>query len=170
MKLSILIPTVPSRKSSLRAVLEKLESQPDDGVHIITLYDNKRWTVGAKRNKLLHLADSEYVCFIDDDDEVSKEYVGAIIEATESKPDLITFNVRYTSDKGEDYICKYGEGQRPAHVHVWRNENLTDFPETNVGEDTRWVKNNLSNVTNVVHIEKTLYHYKFNSKNTETQK
>lgn len=170
MRLSILIPTIPNRKSSLFSVLEKLEAQLTSEVHIITLYDNKQWSVGNKRNKLLHLADSEYVCFVDDDDEISKEYIGEILKATESKPDLITFNVRYTNDKDEDYICEYGEGQRPAHVHVWRNENLTDFPDTSTGEDTRWVKDNLSKVTSTIHIDKTLYHYKFNSKTTKTQK
>ncbi len=170
MRLSILIPTVPSRKAKLAKLLDKLEKQVTDEVQIICLYDNKRWSLGAKRNKLIHLADSKYICFVDDDDDVTDDYVDKILLATEQDPDLITFNVRYTSDSGEDYLCSYSNGERPAHIHVWRKENIKDFPDKSAGEDTRWVKDNLQNITSVYTIDKVLYHYKFNSIETETQK
>jgi GT2 family glycosyltransferase len=169
MTLSILIATVPRRKQLLAGLLTKLETQANDEVQIIALYDNRHWTVGTKRNKLLSMVDSTYFSFVDDDDDVSDDYIEEVLAATKSRPDLITFNVRYTNDKGEDYISRYDEGQRPAHVHVWKSGVLNDFPERNAGEDIRWVKDNLSKVTERVHIDKTLYHYKFNSKTTEAQ-
>lgn len=169
MKLSILIPTVPSRKFILPKLLEKLEKQATDLVQIVSLYDNKRWSVGLKRNHLLKLALGQYITYIDDDDDISDDYIESILQAMETSPDLITFDVRYTSDKGDDYICEYGAGQRPAHVHVWKYQSFTKFPERDVGEDIRWVKDNLNKVTSTVHIDKVLYHYKFNSLTTETQ-
>ena len=78
-KLSILIPSVPSRKTQMIELLDSLENQllslgRSNDVEILVFYDNKLRTVGAKRNDLLYLAKGEYLAFIDDDDNVSDSY------------------------------------------------------------------------------------------------
>jgi hypothetical protein len=59
MKLSILIPSVPSRrKFFLDRLLDDLEKQIGDrnDVEILVLYDNKKRSLGQKRSDLLNLA------------------------------------------------------------------------------------------------------------------
>lgn len=176
MILSILIPTVPSRKAKVAKLLSTLEalSELHEGVEILCLYDNKKMTVGEKRNALLKIARGRYFAFIDDDDDVNYSYFSKITEAISEHPsDLITFNVGYYSDLEPHYICDYADGTRlPAHVHVWNREKFGGklFPERNAGEDVRWIKNIMSKVDSVYHIPQTLYSYVFNSKLTETQK
>lgn len=170
MKLSILIPTVPSRKQSYTELIGMLEAQATDDVQIIGLYDNKHWSVGTKRNKLLDMAEGEYITYIDDDDVVYDDYIKDILEAMKGEPDLITFDVFYTSDRGHDFVCEYKDGQRPAHVHVWKRQNFKPFVEINTGEDVGWVKDNLENVKVTHHICKVLYHYRFSYDRTEAQR
>jgi glycosyltransferase involved in cell wall biosynthesis len=49
--------------------------------HLI-LMDNKRRTVGEKRDALLRAAKGNYVAFVDDDDFISPDYVSLILEKT----------------------------------------------------------------------------------------
>lgn len=82
---SILISMIPERYHTAQGLLYSLlEGQsvarmPD--VELLWLGDNKRRTVGAKRNALLDMARGEYVCFIDDDDEVAADYVRRLRDA-----------------------------------------------------------------------------------------
>ena len=66
LKLSILIPSVPSRrKTFLQRILDQLESQINtNDIEIVVLYDNKKRTVGEKRNDLLNLARGQFLTFI----------------------------------------------------------------------------------------------------------
>lgn len=103
---SILIASVPERyHSAHKLLLSLLEHQsvariPD--VELLYLLDNRRRSIGAKRNALLDSAHGEYVSFIDDDDEVAGDYVQKIrfaISATrksEAPADVICFPQRAT--------------------------------------------------------------------------
>ncbi|MHC4094398.1 MAG: glycosyltransferase, partial [Planctomycetota bacterium] len=103
---SILISAIPERYHSAQPLLYSLlESQgvarrPD--IELLTLMDNRRRSVGDKRNALLDLAVGEYVSFIDDDDLVAPIYVDkvyrAIVKARKQEPpvDVICFPQRAT--------------------------------------------------------------------------
>ena len=72
-KLSILILSIPSRIKQLETLLEKLENQfDDDRVEILVMLDNKSFHIYEKRNELLDMARGEYLCFLDDDDNVAE--------------------------------------------------------------------------------------------------
>jgi glycosyltransferase involved in cell wall biosynthesis len=86
--LSILICTLPERKNKLRRLLDKLLPQIDERVGIVQ-NDLQTITIGEKRNYLINESSGEYVCFIDDDDLVSNDYVSKIIAALSSKPDCV---------------------------------------------------------------------------------
>ena len=79
---SILIAAIPERYHSTHGLLlSLLEYQsvariPD--IELLYLMDNKRRSVGEKRNDLLAAARGEYISFIDDDDEVAPDYVQRI--------------------------------------------------------------------------------------------
>ena len=82
---SILIAAIPERYHvAHKLLLSLLEHQavarmPD--VELLYLLDNRRRSVGSKRNALLDAARGEYVAFIDDDDEVAPDYVQKIYKA-----------------------------------------------------------------------------------------
>lgn len=79
---SILIAGIPERYHSAHGLLHSLlEAQSVarmQDVELLYLLDNKRRSVGAKRNDLLDAANGEYLCFIDDDDAVATDYVQKI--------------------------------------------------------------------------------------------
>lgn len=80
--LSILTPAVPSRMGQVQKLCEHLQKQIGDmPVEHLTLIDNKRRTVGEKRDALLRAARGQYVAFVDDDDWVADRYVAAILGA-----------------------------------------------------------------------------------------
>ncbi len=90
-KLSILIPTVPRRKESLDRLLSVLYSQLKDEVELIVMLDNKKRTLGYKRREMMTLAQGEYVVFIDDDDDITTDYVSTLLRATNSGADVINY-------------------------------------------------------------------------------
>jgi glycosyltransferase involved in cell wall biosynthesis len=79
---SILIAAIPERFHTAQGLLfSLLESQSVarmQDVELLYLMDNRRRSVGAKRNDLLQMARGEYLSFIDDDDEVATDYVQKI--------------------------------------------------------------------------------------------
>ena len=77
--LSILISAIPSRWEMARKLFEGLTRVADQRVEVLLLFDNKRRSVGEKRQALLDIARGEYVTFIDDDDLVAPGYVSEIL-------------------------------------------------------------------------------------------
>ncbi len=101
---SILICAIPERFHTAQGLLHSLlETQsvarrPD--VELLYLMDNRRRTVGAKRNDLLQMAKGQYISFIDDDDEVATDYVDRVLgmitkgRKLDQPPDVICFPQR----------------------------------------------------------------------------
>ena len=101
---SILIAAIPERYHSVQGLLHSLlETQsvarrPD--VELLYLMDNRRRTVGTKRNDLLGMAQGAYISFIDDDDEVATDYVDRVLgmitkgRRMDEPPDVICFPQR----------------------------------------------------------------------------
>lgn len=82
---SILIAAVPERYHTVQPLLYSLLETQAVGrmsdIELLYLLDNKRRTVGAKRNALLDVARGEWISFIDDDDMVSDAYVRRVHDA-----------------------------------------------------------------------------------------
>ena len=81
---SILICGIPERFSTsahalLHDLLEKQKVAYRPDVELIYKLDNKRRSVGAKRNGLLRDALGDYICFVDDDDSVAPDYVQKVV-------------------------------------------------------------------------------------------
>ena len=53
-----------------------LAEQLTSEVEVLTELDDGTRSIGEKRNALVESAGGEYVCFVDDDDMVSSDYVG----------------------------------------------------------------------------------------------
>jgi glycosyltransferase involved in cell wall biosynthesis len=100
-KLSILILALEERKDTyLKRLLSILEPQKTNEVEILINMDNRQKPIGMKRNELLQQASGLYICFCDDDDRVSPDYVSKILEAiNKSYPDSIGIHLIMTTDK-----------------------------------------------------------------------
>jgi glycosyltransferase involved in cell wall biosynthesis len=195
--LSILTPAVPSRLEQVGQLIKKLEYQIwrfGDGAKIqypvehLVLLDNKKRTVGEKRDALLVAARGRYVAFVDDDDDISGDYVESLLLAAQSNPDVITFqqeaivNAKHAIVEfklgnpndpfyGEPKHCTIPLIRRNAwHVCAWRRTLaiLSHFPASNYGEDWAFAAP-LCAMPNLreVHIDKVLHYYRHSSETTE---
>lgn len=188
-KLSILIATVPSRiRTFYPNLLDSINSQIRDrnDIEVIGFYDNKKRTVGSKRNELLKLAQGQFLTFIDDDDRIANDYIKSIMEYIEKNPnaDCIVFDCITTIDGDKDnptyskYSINYdythnGDQWRgkPAHTMVWKSSIAKKhiYVDQNYGEDIDWVKRACQDIKNEIRIDKVLYYYDFNNATTETR-
>lgn len=190
--LSVLTPAVPSRWRQIQDLSANLLKQIGDGPaeHLI-LVDNKRRTVGEKRDALLRAAKGRYVAFVDDDDDVAPCYVARILEAAKTDPDVITFD-QHSNVEGLIAVINFRLGNpnepfrgiRPTgdgaplptvkrgawHVCAWRRSIAiqSSFPRSNYGEDLAfcaplWTIPCLREV----HIGEILHAYRHSSKTTE---
>jgi len=182
--LSILIPTIPGRSSKLAALLSCLDPQvaARDDVELLVFRDNRRMTIGEKRNKLVQLAQGEYVAFVDDDDMVKSDYVEVICsELTQNEPDVLCFVVTVRGYGTHDKPCRYhpsfehvtlrNEYQRkPNHLMVWKKQHAVSvpFPTINHGEDTEWASKMAAKAVHVSVISRALYVYQFDSNDNST--
>lgn len=103
--LSILICSLGSRHDLLQRLLAGLQPQLDaagNKVELIVDIDDGAVSIGAKRQRMLERATGRYVCFIDDDDLVSDQYIVKILAAVAAVPDAdcVGFKVAcYTDEK-----------------------------------------------------------------------
>ena len=186
-KLSILVPTVPNRvgKSFLN-LIEELQKQVGSlkNVEILGLYDNKRRTLGEKRQTMVQMSIGDYVVFIDDDDRIAPTYVSDILDALRKNPnaDCVVFESICTLN-GKKVHCKYGVEYeytynytdewrgKPAHTMVYSSKiaKRHNYASLKYGEDVDWVKRACKDVKNQVRIDKVLYYYDYEKSTSETR-
>jgi len=171
-KLSILICTIAGREASLSRLLKILEGQTNEQIEILIEKDKRRLTVGAKRNILLKRAQGQYVCFIDDDDTVSEDYVSQILEALKTNPDVVGIKGRITRRKETNLFIHSMQYKTwfkrrdiyyrcPNHLNpVKRTLALRiGFPNKNTGEDMDYSQRLLPLLKREFRIEKIIYFY-----------
>lgn len=185
MLLSVLVPTIRVRLIEALPLLDELERQARGlPVEVLALFDNKINSVGAKRNKLISSAIGRYLSFVDDDDWIDPYYIRAILERVDEDPapEVIVFDHDVAVDGGAPKRCRYGVDLKhmetlelylgaPAHTHAWAEwiPRKHKFPDINVGEDRKWAQIACREVVKQSHIERVLYHYRFNSAKSETR-
>jgi hypothetical protein len=175
--LSILICSMPSRRAQLDRLIAELRRQTAKQAWAPRAYRTKdgcavavsstRWftpiveicvdigdgTVGIKRQRLLERARGAYVCFVDDDDGVTYNYVERVLRACTQDKDCCSLVGVMTTD-GErperfehslkhnhwETISRQGETvhvRPPNHLNVVRRELAlrVGFVDASVGED-----------------------------------
>lgn len=186
-KLSILIPTLPKRKAFLDDLLFNLHEQigshkQREQIEILISADENE-SIGAKRNLLLSIAEGEYTCFIDDDDEIDKDYIKTIMHGISKSPDCISLRGILSIDGKIDgtfehsikynayrtvYVNQIKYERYPNHLNTIKASIAKQFKfkEINHGEDTDWAtqiyKSKL--LKNEYYTDKILYYYKYRSK------
>jgi glycosyltransferase involved in cell wall biosynthesis len=183
MKLSILICTIPSRTSQLNTLLKVLLKTLYPDVEVLYLGDNKKRTVGAKRNDLLKLAKGDYIVFVDDDDKIVEDYVYCLLKGIESDADIICFDVECSVNgspfKKVIYDAKFPRDSNlpdryermPNHLMCVKREIALNamFPDKSFGEDQEYARRIKRQIKTQARINKTLYFYVFSNKTSETQ-
>jgi glycosyltransferase involved in cell wall biosynthesis len=184
MKLSILTPSIPSRADRLARLSASIANQIGDlPVEHLVFIDNKRRTIGEKRDNLLRLANGEFIAFVDDDDAIRPGYVEELLKAIEGGPDVITFeqdayfdgvrhHVRFGHGMQNDELNREATTQRAAwHVCAWRRTVAlrSRFPWIQYGEDWAFcVPLNKMDLVEV-HIPKVLHEYHYRTDVTEAK-
>jgi len=195
--LSILILSIPRRIDKMKLLYEKLCSQIGNAeVEVLTLLDNKKRLIGEKRNNLLNIANGEYLTYIDDDDDVSNDYIKSILNGIEQGKlaytggaDVITINERATINGGSPFIVSTGIENKiepvrcvkgvyldikrpPWHWCVWRSSIAKSevFPVSSWGEDRKWCEKLWPKIKSQFKIEKVLRYYTYDKNISEAPK
>ena len=174
---TIMILSIPSRiEKYLIPLYDKLLKQSElyKEVEILCLVDNKIMTIGEKRQALLNSARGKWVGFMDDDDDVSDDYVASLVEAMKKHPEAdvitfdqhcivngLTFTVNFSmKNPNERYIRGMTKVLRPPfHICYWRSEiaKQAKFEDSSYGEDYAWCLQMYPKIEFEVHIEKLLH-------------
>jgi len=183
MLLSLLIPTITSRSQLFAQLHESLHRQIcasrwASEVEILFELDGGEASIGYKRNVLVSRASGQFIAFIDDDDEVSADYVELICSAIERRPEIdcigirgvITFrgshphefihSLRYT-----DFFSRNHTLYRPPyHLNPIRREIAARyrFLDVSYSEDFEWAQQMRrdSALRNEEFIDSVLYYYR----------
>jgi len=184
MKLSILILTVTDRAEFLNRILSILNPQKSDDVEIITISDDGSKSIGQKRNEAIQQSSGEYICFVDDDDIVSSDYVSKILDALKTNPDCVGIHLLHFNDgnlAGFTYhSLKYNKWfeerdmttglmryyRNPNHLNPVKRELAlqTPFPEVDWGEDRDYSQRILKLLNTEEYVTEPIYYYMFRSK------
>jgi hypothetical protein len=154
---SVLIPTIPGREESLRKLLhsirEKVErNAPELRYEVCLSFDNRETSIGMKRQHLLQQAKGRYLCFIDDDDDITDEYIQDLwncIQGGYHVMRLYGFMKGYTfvhslDIKVDDFMASKTDPpifQRPPnHLNPMLSDvaKLVPFKNAVYGEDLDW--------------------------------
>jgi hypothetical protein len=181
MDLSILTPAIPARLRQLEKLCGELETQIGSlPVEHLVLLDNKRRTVGEKRDALLRAARGAYVAFVDDDDFISHDYVLLLLQKIRLRPDVITFRQQATvngvtagivfglGNPNEPFQAGATIRRNAWHVCAWRRSLaiLSHFPALNYGEDWSFAEPLCRLAKTEEHVPKTLHYYYHSSATT----
>jgi glycosyltransferase involved in cell wall biosynthesis len=172
----------------LSALLTEIQGQIEkysyDNIEILYIGDNKKRSVGCKRNDLLRLAQGRYVCFLDDDDKISPNFVPKIVSHLDASIDIVCYMVECSIDGGPGRPVYYNKNyskntnypdyyeRMPNHLMVVKRELAlqTLFRDISRGEDKDYSIRLKPLLHSQILIEEVLYYYIYNSLTTETQR
>lgn len=183
MILSILILSTKSREKYLNRLLSVLNPQLTELVEVITVIDEGESTIGKKRNDAVSRAQGEYICFVDDDDLVSNDYIIKILSALKNKPDCVGIHLLHYNDgmlagftyhslkyrdwfeSRESVISLMRYYRNPNHLNPVKRDiaQKCPFPETSWGEDREYSKNILQYLTTEEYVMEPIYYYLYRS-------
>lgn len=195
--LSILCPTIPSRKKQFEDLRYKIVRQigamnkdhPSLG-HVEFIHDDSKpfleggLSIGAKCNELLKRAEGKYVCYLHDDDNVAPNYVETLVRLCNQNPDVVTFrNITMldtfwmTVDMSIHYQNEQASQAFEIHRQAWsicpvRSEfaRLVKFQDINYGEDSQWMSKVLEYCSTESHTNSVLHLYNHSRNTSEADK
>lgn len=182
-KLSILIITTPSRTEMSLALYDRvLEMIGDKDAECLLIFDNKKRSIGAKREAAKNMAQGKFFLFCDSDDNLLD--IEEIYVACEQDVDVIDFKAECSNADGSTFIVTqrlsnevehntqngiYLDCNRPPFPNCAWNARFKDvnFPDISFGEDWIWVEECLKTAKTEFFIDKVLFKYNFSPTGTE---
>jgi glycosyltransferase involved in cell wall biosynthesis len=131
-------------------------------------------SIGAKRQTLLDRSNGQYVCFLDDDDEVSPNYVESLLRMTFEEKDVCSFRciAKLPNNWALIDMGLYNSNQQinpdtitrrlPWHICPVRSDyaKLHKFNDnSNYGEDWEWFSKVVDRCNTEAHTDKILFSY-----------
>jgi hypothetical protein len=177
MKLSILIATVGRREEKFISLLSRLMEKVDmfnGQIEVIAYWNNGELPIGTLRQDLVEQAKGEYICFIDDDDDVPEYYCEQIMEALWENPDYVGFQVKFFNEGVEAkpvyhsivydhwYEDENGYYRGVTHLNpIKRSIALQGNFGTSgeAGEDAQWAQSVKGLVKSQVYLDRVMYFY-----------
>lgn len=174
--LSILIATQGRRQQKFEQLLKKLTDQAElykGQIEIVAYWNNGELPIGVIRQKLVEAAQGEYICFVDDDDDVPSYYCREIIEALKHKNDYVGFQVQFFNN-GVEGLPVYHDLKYPVwqedHKGYYRGVTHLNpirrsialkgtFTVLGAGEDADWARSIRHLVHTQTYIDKIMYRY-----------
>ena len=165
--LSILIPSLTERIDNFSVLIKKINKQIEDNnlknkVQIISHIDNRSVPLMHKRNKMMKRALGKYLVHLDDDDDISPDYIKEVcncILKMKDSVDVITYNQKAIVGKDKIIYVKsnlnYGLKLKPVHDNwyirypwqwcAWRTSLVrnifrNDSDQGPKFEDINWLK------------------------------
>ena len=185
MKLSILTPTIRPRTEIAAELADRISWQVSltprgSLVEHLLFSDNLTRSIGAKRQALVDIARGEYIAFVDDDDDISDDYVSSLLTAIETGADVITFRQRAIYNGLESEVVFGVNNQDEAftpggftlraqwHVCAWKRAVIDgcQFGESNYGEDRVWCLQARQRIKTGFHIDRILHTYRHDAATT----
>lgn len=194
-ELSILILHVPERYDFLKRLCGILDPQlQKHQASVECLVDDRRYvSKGAKRNALLARAKGKYVCFIDDDDRISDNYIELLIYGIRQGVDCCSLRGIITEDGANPAIFEHSTKYKiyrtitdaqasevkyercPNHLNAIKieiarqfgfPEGKHEFGDANHGEDTHYATSifRAGLIKSEYYIPNIIYYYDFRSK------
>jgi glycosyltransferase involved in cell wall biosynthesis len=187
MMLSIVMLSIPERKVAFKHLRSKVQKQIDycnrshktlGGAEIVSVVTPKHsdggGSIGSKRQLGLLASRGEYVCWLDDDDDISPDYVETLLRLCNKGADVCTFNniskfetywmvVKMDFKTKHDQQAKPGIiNRRPWHLCPFRRALLQgiQFPDANWDEDTGFIGQALKKCKTHVHTDAILHEYR----------
>jgi glycosyltransferase involved in cell wall biosynthesis len=166
------------------AIWERLESTSVNAQRIakligklpvehLVLFDNRARSVGLKRQALLDSARGDYIVYVDDDDDITDDFIPYVLAAIKRDPDVITYdqkaiynglestvNFAHTNEDGP-FVAGGITRRNLWHACTWKRELVADcvFPNVMYEEDFQWSLQARLRVKSECHIDKLLHHY-----------
>lgn len=178
--IEILIPTLQERASKFAFIHSKLTAQAIGlPIKISWLMDNRERSIGAKRNELLQNARAKYACFVDDDDDVTDNYIQWLYKAALSDKDCASLAGHITFDglglrtfihsiQYNHYFEDVHYYRPPNHLNLIKTEISKQFlfADKSMGEDTDWAMDiaNEKALKTEFAIPEVIYKYKYITK------
>lgn len=178
--LSILICSVDieERQDKLKKLIYELHRQisknyAEEMVEIIVDSDNMNKSVGQKRNDLIEKAQGEFICFIDDDDFISENYLSIILYHLNPSIDILLIAIEHIENGVNKpkiipslYIDNLNTGEavfKTNHFHLCPHKKSIArnvlFEWVNFAEDMLYSQKMVKHINNYFLISQPIYIY-----------
>lgn len=187
MILSVLIPTIPQRAEKFTALYNEVMAQkhqlnslhPTLGEVEIVVNSSARFldggiSIGKKREDLVFNARGKYLCFLDDDESISPNYLETLVRLCHMDADICTFramvkmqslwalvDMRLKYQSNEQLTPDYTVRRLPWHMCPMRSSFAKMFPFQDISnaEDFEWMQKVLALCTTENHTDRIIFQY-----------